>query len=248
MTHSTSNTPQTKKCPACKRKKSLDLFSASKNRKDGHDGQCKECRKKYRQANRDRMISAATKWNLENPGKASASIRKWQKNNREKVNAKRRVSRRAYYKSNRREILDKRKQKYQQAHPSKERNNDIATLREKKRVIKLLYRARRDGLPDTFTSQQWRACLVHFNECCAACGRPLNGLFHKAHADHWIPLSSPACPGSIVSNIVCLCGGLDGCNQSKGDKDPIQWLIRKFGHEQGNQINAKVQAYFDSLT
>jgi hypothetical protein len=115
------------------------------------------------------------------------------------------------------------------------------------RNITLRRRARKLALPDYFTILDWQYALDYFNDCCAACGRQLTDLFgtHKANADHWIPLASPDCPGTVPGNIVPLCGGEGGCNNSKSDKDPEEWLIARFGKRKGKAILQRINAYFD---
>lgn len=107
-------------------------------------------------------------------------------------------------------------------------------------------RARKRGLPATFTTRHWRRALEYFNNCCAVCGRQMNDLFgeRKAHADHWIPLASPNCPGTTPLNIVPLCGGLDGCNHYKRDSDPVEWLQSKFSPKQARAIIEWIETYF----
>lgn len=107
-------------------------------------------------------------------------------------------------------------------------------------------RARKLNLPDTLTSQDWQHALDYFDNRCAVCGRPI-GLWHNLAVDHWIPLSSPDCPGTVATNVLPLCHGDGGCNNSKHDRDAHEWLVEKFGARKGGQIFARIQAYFDSL-
>jgi hypothetical protein len=110
-------------------------------------------------------------------------------------------------------------------------------------------RARVLNLPDTFMIDDWRYALEYFNGCCAVCGRQLNDLFgeHYAAADHWIPISSPNCPGTIPENMVPLCHGVDGCNNAKSATEPYEWLIRRFGKRKAGQINTRIQAFFATV-
>jgi len=109
--------------------------------------------------------------------------------------------------------------------------------------------ARKRGLPDDFTVDQWQRCLDYFNHCCAVCGRQMKDLFgtHTVAMDHWIPLSSPDCPGTVAHNIVPLCHGEGGCNNSKGAKIPETWLKKRFGGRKAKAIVARIEAYFDWL-
>jgi hypothetical protein len=121
------------------------------------------------------------------------------------------------------------------------------TVRIRKRAViaSNRRRARKRALSDNFTASDWQRALDYFNDCCAVCERPMNGLFHAPHADHWIPLSSPDCPGTIPDNMVPLCGGMDGCNQSKNDRPAAEWLASKFGKRKSATILARIEAYFE---
>lgn len=110
------------------------------------------------------------------------------------------------------------------------------------------------NLPSDFTADQWRACKSYFNHRCAVCGRERD-LFTTIERDHWIPVTAINCPGDTARNIVPLCsndttisGQPIGCNQSKNKSLPEAWLIMRFGTRKANQILARIQAYFDSIT
>lgn len=106
---------------------------------------------------------------------------------------------------------------------------------EKGRIAHQRRRARREDLPDTLTEEQWQYALVYWGNGCAVCGER-----NRIHADHWIALSIPECPGTIASNIVPLCRH---CNLSKHNRPPLKWAIKKFGESNGQLIIAKVEAY-----
>lgn len=105
------------------------------------------------------------------------------------------------------------------------------------------YQTRKRQLPAIFTVKDWRRCADYFKGYCAVCGRPA-GLWHTLAMDHWIPLSSPECPGTISTNIVPLCHGQDGCNNSKSSKGAVVWLTERYGPRKAKQILARVEAYF----
>jgi len=106
--------------------------------------------------------------------------------------------------------------------------------------------ARKRALPDSFTAEDWRRCLEYFNNCCAVCGRS-QGLWHTISADHWTPLSASNCPGTVPSNIVPLCSGQNGCNNSKNKQKPETWLLRKFGELKAQEIINRINQYFQTL-
>lgn len=108
-----------------------------------------------------------------------------------------------------------------------------------------LRKARISALPYSFAPDNERAALEYFGNACAVCGRPA-GLFHKIVFDHWIPLSSPDCPGTVPGNMIPLCHGLDGCNNRKHGKEPVEWLRSTFPAEAA-RILARVEEYFASI-
>jgi len=114
------------------------------------------------------------------------------------------------------------------------------------------YQARKAGLPYTLTTEQWQHALNYFNGCCAVCERQLNDMFGEftKSADHWIPLSYEGGdnPGTVAENIIPLCHGVDGCNNSKGATLPMEWLQQKFSRYKSKKIIDKIQKYFDSLS
>lgn len=136
----------------------------------------------------------------------------------------------AYYQRNRTKILN-RVAEYNKHHP------------EVLKASRLRRKARKRSLPDTFMSHHWLVCLDYWRGRCAACGSQLRDLFGniEPHADHWIPLHNPKCPGTTPDNMICLC---NRCNQSKSDKNPEQWLQGTFGERRATKILARVNAYF----
>jgi hypothetical protein len=108
-------------------------------------------------------------------------------------------------------------------------------------------RDKKRRLPNAFTEYDWEFSINYFNGCCAVCERPLRDLFstHTAAMDHWIPFSSPDCPGTIPSNIVPLCQGQDGCNNSKSNRNAQEWLLKKFGKRKATQILSRVEKFFE---
>lgn len=124
---------------------------------------------------------------------------------------------------------------------------------EKIRIYIHRREARKRSLADTFTHEQWQHALEYFGGCCAVCGRPVKDLFnsHTLSADHWIPLSSPDCPGTVATNVLPLCHskeiGAGGCNGSKSNKDPEKWLVERFGDKKSAEILKRIQEYFDSI-
>ena len=176
-------------------------------------------RRQYYHAHREIENSRRNQWRLNNPKRSREIFQRWHRNNIERA---RELSR-----------------KYHRLH----RNSQKAAHHRR--------RASKRGLPNTFTATDWQRALDYFNGCCAVCGRPLRDLFgsHTAAADHWIPLSDPRPdnPGTVPTNIVPLCHGEGGCNNSKHAHDPEQWLFENFPQKQAKAILRRINAYFASL-
>lgn len=221
-----------KRCPKCGCTYPREMFRVNTARGNGLAVWCKHCEKNYRARNAVRLREYS----------------------------------RAYYAANREALLQYKKEYYTEntesiSHRGREyrrRNADrIASRRhayyrvnqEQFLVYVLRRRARKRSLPDTFTADDWQAALDHFGGCCAACGRP-PGLWHTIAADHWIPLSSPDCPGTVPWNMVPLChsqkDGEAGCNQSKLDRDPAAWLRARFGPRRGAAIQRRIEDWLNS--
>ena len=109
------------------------------------------------------------------------------------------------------------------------------------------YRARRRSLPNTFTRLDWERAQEYWNYACAVCGRQ-RGLWHTISQDHWVPLTDPTCPGTVATNMLPLCCGENGCNNSKGKKNPELWLIEKLGKRKAKKKVAEINAYFGWVT
>lgn len=105
---------------------------------------------------------------------------------------------------------------------------------------------REQSLPNNLSTADWFRAVNYFHNCCAVCDKPfkLSGA-NKAAADHWIPLASPDCTGTVTTNIVPLCHGRGGCNNSKKDKMPGIWLVEKYGVLKSGVILQRISDYFE---
>lgn len=140
----------------------------------------------------------------------------------------------------RRNYLADREHRIEKANEWQRNNPDKVRVRGNRR------QARKRALPDHFTQQDWDNAVAYWHGACAYCGKPLYGLFDdiKAHADHFIPLASPNCIGTVPGNMLPACSI---CNLSKKDTDAKEWLERKFGKRKAKQILEKIRQYFEWL-
>jgi hypothetical protein len=256
------NTPM-KRCYKCKQElpATLDYFS---KKNDGLASLCKECAKieakkyyrKYKETDPDSLREKGNerkrKWRKENPEKYTAERQRHMANNLEKERERCRLYRRKKYQESPDEVRAKNRQ-WAKENPISvhERNQRFRANNPQYSKIKNAKRkARKQSLPDNFTAQDWQRALDYFNDCCAVCGCPA-GLWHTIAADHWIPLTSPNCPGTIPTNIIPLChaqkDGEGGCNNSKYNREPEQWLTEKYGKRKAQQVLDRINTYFEYI-
>lgn len=226
----TPNSTTLKRCTKCGELKPRDQFHKDKNRKDGLTPHCKDCcakkAKTWYRSNKERCIEKSKVWHDANSERYAKSHKAWMDANKKRHSD----SMKAWYKANREHAVEVAKA-WRKANP------------DKQKAGKIRYRSRKQSLPDKFTATDWQIAIDYFGGCCAACGRP-PGLWHTLAADHWIPISKggPTTP----DNIIPLCHGQDGCNNSKHNKMPDEWLVWKFGKRKGREILKRIETFLDS--
>jgi hypothetical protein len=154
---------------------------------------------------------------------------------------KRRAETAQYQETHRKEI-----RAYQEAHREETRVRGRIWTRmfpEKNAAREQRRRARKQNLPDTWTQEQLAFMLTYWQQSCAVCGNMRGLLWTLAH-DHWISIRSPECPGTVATNMIPLCHGDGGCNNSKSDTPPHEWLRRRFGPRKAAKIAKAIAAYF----
>jgi hypothetical protein len=218
--------PQEKTCSKCHKSQMVNQFGRDKKRRDGRAPWCKSCRHTYVIENKEalRLRSAA------NYQKNRGLLLQQAATRRES----RREEERAY------------QVEYRKKFPDKARN--VATRWRKanaaqRRLIEHNREARKRSLPNTWTMAEQAFMLEYWHHACAICGNP-EGLFWILAFDHWIPLASPACPGTIAANMLPLCHGNLGCNNSKHKNEPHAWLVRRFDAKKVARIEKAIATYF----
>lgn len=197
-----------------------------------------QSRKRYSKK-RQIILERAKMARQNNPDKYRQRDREWYKNHAEQE----REETRQYHRTHREQALAyqrknvEKTREYVRAY--RRRNPDKQKMRDHARI------ARKHAIPDGMTTKNWQHALNYFNGCCAVCGKPA-GLFHTIAADHWIPLSKGGY--HTPDNIIPLChdkkDGQGSCNNSKSNRDPIEWLTQKFGPRKAKQILERIEAYF----
>lgn len=151
--------------------------------------------------------------------------RAWKAANPDKVAATRRR-----WQIKNQEHVRERARRYSQLHPEKARAN----ARRRRSLAR--------SLPDTLSHAVWLRLMAYWGDKCAVCGRPA-GLWHHITQDHWIPMADTSCPGTVPSNIVPLCHGVGGCNNSKNDRPADLWLLGRLGKTKGRRKLREITQY-----
>lgn len=208
---------------------------------------CRKCsavdKQSWRAANPDRTRQKRREWASANRGLKAGYDKKYRESHRDKRSA----TLKRWYAANRKERLQTART-YRLEHRKQVRetiNSWRAANPEKKRAADWRRRASQKNLPSNYSGVDWQIALDHFGNACAVCGRPI-GLWHTLAADHWIPLASSDCPGTVPWNIVPLCHGTNGCNNAKSDKLPSDWLTERFGKRKGRAILKRIEAFLES--
>lgn len=240
------DTPEytTKACTKCGEIKpaTLEHFSKCSKVRCGLAAWCKECEKQHRKDNREYIARQRRKHYEANRTQKSEYDHLRYLEKREE-NTQRALE---YYRANRAHVK-KRINKYKAL--NKDRVNEWQRQRyrrnpHKEAARRHIRRARKHALPYTFKPKHWLLCLGYWHISCAVCGGQLRDLFGdvEPHADHWIPLKHPDCPGTIPENMICLCSK---CNLNKGAKPPDAWLLKRYGKSKANAILKRINEYFD---
>jgi hypothetical protein len=242
-----------KRCSKCGELKPLDQFTKDRTNADGRRTQCKECKHKdeneryqqnaerkreYRQQNAERIRERQREYTAAHRESIRENNNRW----RQEHPDQNREHRRRYLEKHREEINEKARLRrpINQAKQSERNRQWKIANPDRVRVNHNRRRARKRDLADTFTASDWSIALRHFGNACAACGQ---GLMFYSHQDHWIPITSEDCPGTVPHNMVPLCST---CNISKHDTMPAEWLTKKFGLRKGRSILRRIEAFLNS--
>ena len=240
-----------KRCPKCGETKPRIEFGKNKTKRDGLGSYCKQCRAKYRIENTDKERERNARYYRENADKLREDHAFYYRENADKF----RENHARYYRDNA-EKLHKYNAAYRIENPDKIREIQARYLRanpDKARAKDHRRRARKNNLLVQWTDADIHRMLEHWKNCCAVCGQGVepNNVFYVLAHDHWIPLTSPECLGTVPWNMLPLChsriGNAMGCNLSKSNKDPIEWLNSRYSPEQVRAILKRIDKYFASV-
>ncbi len=224
-----------KKCSSCKQLLTLESFYKDVESRDGFSGHCSSCSKgRYKiwyENNKEFSIQKIKEWGEKNPEKTRAYKTKYAKENPEKI----RQSQRNFY----------------QNHLEEERERSRKKKNIRDEIIRgARYRARKLGLPDHWHRKNGDFAFQYWHYACAVCGKE-NGMWNVIAFDHWIPIASEKCPGTIPTNMLPLCHLIKNapfnsscCNNSKGAKDPVAWLVTKLGPRRAKAKLQEIETFF----
>lgn len=232
-------------CKACKAENRRAYYQSNiekeqqqnKLYKQANAEKIKQYNREHYQANAEVLRANARVYYHEHRDARSEYSKKYKQNNSEKFKA----ARKAYYEVNR----EKERQSnrlWVSANRDRRRTYERSIRQTKKR----LRRARKFNLPSDFTKTDHQRMMEYWDSRCVACGRKTeDGI--TIVPDHWIAISDNRLdnPGTVPWNMVPLCQGINGCNNSKHKKDAWEWLLRRFGQETAEIIRTRVETYFE---
>jgi len=211
----------------------------------------RQSERRYRDSHPEVRRANRLRWAKNNPEKVYASSQRWRHSHSDRVRETERKRRQTNP-----DVHQRASKRYRNAHAEilKERDRqrraaNIDTAREKGRQKEHRRRAKIRALPATFTDADWERALTHFHGGCAYCGNPpsLFDVNTVLQHEHHIPVNPDYelkgdNPGYTADNIVPAC---QSCNFSKGNKNPTQWAIKRFGKRRGESILKRIQEYFE---
>ena len=194
-----------KECTGCEVIKTVNRFTKHKNKFGGLNSCCKECKRKYRQENKERIAERSRKYNQENKER----IAEYQQENKER-NAEYYIKYRLENKESIRKYLQENKERIaERSRKYRQENKELFQINCARR------RARKRQLPDDLTLEQRNATLEHFGNSCA-----LTGYTEGIHLDHVIPLAIGH-GGTTLQNMIPLRADL---NISKNARCIFDWF------------------------
>lgn len=215
-----------KACWRCKESMPLTEFAESSSTLDGRKGQCRKCVSVYMGEYGKRPETKAR----EKSRSASAARKEYAKS-RNSIRTATGLSAEYYRRPEvkvRRSVLMQ-AEKYKAMHIRAQANR----------------RARKKGLAADWTELDRLFAICYFRSKCAICKTSLKS--HDICWDHWIPLKSSHCPGTIPGNMIPLCRT---CNSEKNARMPAVYLRDLFGRfgfdDLAEVIEEDIRFYFQT--
>lgn len=241
-----------KRCSTCEVFKPLTEFYKNRCMPDGLQNVCKSCTSAYGKShyarNTEKVLQRHMEYWKENREWLHIHQREKYQDNRDKESERKRRDRvnrpdeykrrSSVYRENNKEKLQRKSLEHYQTHREMilQRGREYYSKHpEKAYVRQQRRRARRQALPDNYTQADREYALIYWHYSCAVC-KSTNHI----ELDHWIPLNSPDCPGTILKNMLPLCRR---CNRSKRYNDPLIWLRKRYPKD-SEKILESILKYF----
>jgi len=184
-----------KKCSKCHKYKSSEEFYKHPTNRDGLNGECKKCLRKYQRLYQQKNKTYLKEW-----------ARIYWKTEKAKIIKKNSIHKYRKTKTGR-AITRKVFQKYQRTAKGKEANLRATCKRRS------IFKKAKEAF--TLTLEEWLETLEHFKNRCAYCGEKSRKLVHE----HVIPLERGGWHTKV--NVIPAC---ISCNRLKGRKIPfLEW-------------------------
>jgi len=186
----------TKQCSKCIKVKSTDRFKKDKQKKDGLDSSCKDCRHTYYKDNQERILKNAASYYVNNKSEISKRIKKYHQYNRGSI-----LEQRKQYRIDNKTTIKESNRKYY------EKNPGVRRAQSRRRW------AKKRNINECYTPEDEITTLTAFDNKCFKCSSAKDLC-----VDHHRPLSK----GHALTpdNAVILCRV---CNSSKGAKPPEEF-------------------------
>ncbi len=220
--------------------------------RDGKTGSwCRQCCRasglRYRTNNPDKRQQSTRQWRISHAEQKHESDVRYRNTEQPRKSQQR-------YRQNHPNRERERHHNYRLNNPEKQRESERKWRRnnpEKLRNKDERRRAKQHSQPYSFTEKDWLRALHYFCGCCVYCGNPpsLFDVHRILHQEHHIPvepdyiLAEPN-PGYVPTNILPAC---QSCNLSKGNNNPEEWIVKRFGKRKARLILKNIQTYFEHL-
>jgi hypothetical protein len=186
-----------KNCTTCNQQKPLECFYKGKQNKDGFRPSCKDCIKKYQEANRDAKIEYLKRYKELNKNILSIKNKEYRERNKEKIKNWKEENK-SYFKKYRQENKDKVR------NYMNKRNREEPIFRFKNNVRRLILHSFKRGKKNfkkTDKTEQILGCTIDFfmNYISLQFEKRMDFNNHgKWHIDHIIPLSTAKTKDDVI--------------------------------------------------
>lgn len=202
-----------KSCARCHIDKNLNEFGVSRNRKDGKNIYCLECKrligKEYYKNNKERVLASNKKSDAKNPERVKAKAQRYRERHPDRI----KEAQAKYNKTDKAKIKDI---KYRNSEKRKEYNKKYI----ENNYEKYLKHGRKNSANRRVKKSGNGVFTISNKDIKRLLSSPCNqcGSYDKIHLDHVIPVSRGG--RHSIGNLQPLC---QRCNLSKHDKLNIEW-------------------------